>query len=524
MNGLTRRQLVKRAALTAAAAFWAPALRAAPVELPGFHDYPFKLGVASGWPTADAFILWTRLAPSLYDKAAMPRDPIVVKWQVAGDEAFARIVREGEAVAYPENAHAVHVEVTGLEPARPYFYRFIADGEASPVGRSHTLPPMGSPLEAFRFAFASCQSRTDGYYAAYRDMVEQEPQLILHLGDYIYENGWVAMTRRIPVIEAFDLDGYRALYASYKQDEALQAAHAAAPWVTIWDDHEICNDWGGAYSGSSHMVPEAFLARKVAAFKACYEHMPLPMTSRPHEAVARMYGRLAVGNLIQFDFLDCRQYKNDPACQDQPRISDGFASYPKICKAAADPGRSMLGADQEQWLAKGLGFYGATWNAIAQTTMVAPFDFVSGEEAAYDMDGWDSFPVSRQAILDLIAERKLSNTVFLGGNIHAYYSGVLNRVALDPESPPIATEIVGTSISSGGGGDARYTSANSQFSENPFARFFENRRRGYVLCDVTHKAWTNHFRTIKDVADPYSPSSVLARAVIETGKAEVIME
>ncbi len=484
---------------------------------PRFVDHPFKLGVASGDPLADGVVLWTRLAPDPFDPLALVEPAIEVRWEVARDEALAEVVRSGTCLAHAEHAHSVHVEVEGLEPDREYFYRFRAGSEGSPVGRTRTLPLATVPTDRLRLAVASCQSAPDGYFGAYRDLVEQDPRLVVFVGDYIYENDWFGGVRRIPVPEAITLADYRELHARYKLDPALRAAHAAAPWLTIWDDHEVDNDWGGEHN-EEDADPAAFLERKEAAFKAYYEHLPLRLSSRPRGAEMQLYRRALLGDLVELDLLDCRQYRDPPPCLEQVRAGP---RYLEICDAARSPRLSLLGEAQEAWLARGLGRAGAAWNAIVQTTVMAPFDYLAGEARGYDLDDWNSYDATRRRILDLIAERRPPNSVVLGGNIHAFYAGVLHADPFDAASEPLACELVTTSISAGGGGEERYRQVNDQFAENSFARFFDNRRRGYLLCDVTRQAWESRLRVLDDVRDPRSDASTLATLVIESGKVDV---
>lgn len=514
---ISRRRLLAYAAGLAASLQGPAPGRASPVARPRFPDDPFTLGVASGDPVPLGFVIWTRLAPLPLSRHAFTTDPLAVRWQVAHDPNMRQVAREGVAVARPEDAHAIHAEVQGLEPGRDYFYRFVAGDAESPVGRARTAPLIGAPTDALRFAFCSCQSLTDGYFAAYRDLAAQEPELILHLGDYIYESDHVGGPRRIPVAEAMDLADYRVLYARYKLDPALQAAHAAAPWLAIWDDHEVENDWGGDDSPDG-LDADAFVRRKTAAFKAYFEHLPLRLSARPAGARLRLYQRSVIGDLIQFDLLDCRQYRDRQACRGEPRT---YRSYTKPCAESLAAERSLLGAAQESWLARGFGFYGAKWNVLTQTTLLAPFDFLAGPGRAHDMDGWDGFAAGRQRLLDLVAARGAANPVSIGGNIHATYAGVVPGDAADPASAPVMSEIVGTSVSSPGGGDGRHKATHAQFPENPFARYFENRRRGYILCDVDHAAWTARFRAVANVRDPTSPSSTAATFTIESGKVDV---
>ena len=237
----------------------------------------FTLGVASGDPLPDSVILWTRLAPQPLDAAGgMPPIAVPVRWQVATDERFAHIVRAGEARAEPRWGHSVHVDVRGLRPASRYFYRFLAGGETSAVGRTRTAPAAGTPVERLRLAYGSCQKYESGFYAAYRHLVADDPDFVLFLGDYIYEGAPTAKDavrlHRNP--EPMDLGGYRVRYATYKSDPLLQAAHHAAPWVLTWDDHEVANDYAAALD-QNNTDPAAFLLRRAAAYQAWYEHQPV---------------------------------------------------------------------------------------------------------------------------------------------------------------------------------------------------------------------------------------------------------
>ena len=482
-----------------------------------FTDYPFKLGVASGDPDPEGFVLWTRLAPEPYNPDSLPRQSIPVVWQVAEDEKMHKVVQSGTSLAHAEHAHSVHVEVHGLRPDREYFYCFIAGREKSPTGRTRTLPVMGKRLQDFRFAFASCQDFTNGYFAAYRDMVRHDPRLIVHTGDYIYESIYKEGVRRIPVPVAMTLDDYRLLHACYKLDPHLQDAHAAAPWLLIWDDHEVENDWGGGYS-ESISDPEKFLRRKTAAIKAYCEHLPLRLSIRRQRGGLRVYQRTVIGDLLELNLLDCRQYRDQPPCLDET----GRAPIQiKSCEEALSGERSMVGREQEDWLSRGFGDSGAKWNTLVQATYMAPFDYVKGEDSVYKTDGWDGYAASRQRILDMIVNKRIKNPVSIGGEIHAFYAGIANAQAFDFDSPPALSEMVCTSISSGGGGDERYRETLDLFSENPFARYFENRLRGYALCNVNHKRWHTAFRAIEDVRDPASPGSTLEELTIEAGKVEI---
>ncbi len=517
-NPYTRRGLLANAAAMAFMSLLEKPTSASEDLAPKFSNYPFTLGIASGDPTSGGFVLWTRIAPHPFDPDALSAGRFPVTWEVATDQSFKNLIQSGVSYAYKKNAYAVHTTVYGLKPNYQYFYRFHVGGETSPTGRAKTLPIIGAKTEKFRFATACCQSITDGHFAAYRDIASMDLDLLLHTGDYIYEQDWVGGDRRLPIEEALDLKGYRELYAAYKIDPLLQAAHASSCWMTIWDDHELENDWGGDYSPDYRDLAngaEAFVRRKAAAFKAYFEHMPLGLEARPARNKLRLNRRAIVGDLVQFDLLDCRQYRSPPACENEPRTFRGFT---ELCSEALSAERSMLGADQQVWLDRGLGHFPVKWNALVQTTQFAPFDFLKGPTTAFDMDVWDGFSANRQQIIDTMVQRNIENAVSLGGNIHAFYSGLVHQNPFDATTKPIMTEIVSTSLSSGGGGDARYENTISQFGENLSANFFENRKRGYVLSEVTPKEWTSQLRTVNNPYDPASDCETLRTVTIESGK------
>ena len=224
---------------------------------PRLHDYPFKLGVASGDPEPDGVVLWTRLAPSIYEPdGGMPDRKVPVRWRVATDDNMRHVVRQGKALAVPELAHSVHVEVEDLRPGREYFYQFEYRDELSPVGHTRTAPSPRDRVHSLAFAFASCQRWDEGYYSAYRRMAEEELAFVVHLGDYLYEYGIDANGgfRNVPVPDQFrpettTLERYRLQHALYKSDEDLQEAHRLFPWLIVWDDHEVQNDYAGLHSG-----------------------------------------------------------------------------------------------------------------------------------------------------------------------------------------------------------------------------------------------------------------------------------
>ncbi|MGQ0700374.1 MAG: alkaline phosphatase D family protein [Panacagrimonas sp.] len=491
------------------------------VRPPTFQTNPFTLGVASGAPLADGFVIWTRLAPEpLADDTGaggMPPQPVEVEWIVANDESLAQIVGTGVTIAEPEWAHSVHVDVAGLKPDRPYWYAFRVGSWQSSIGRARTTPVPGSPLARLRFAFASCQHYEAGHYAAYRHMVADNPDLIVHLGDYIYEGSSGTPVRRHEhAEEPRDLAAYRRRHACYKLDPDLQAAHAHAPWLLTWDDHEVDNDYAGLRGAEAGVDPAAFAARRAAAYQAYWEHMPLRLRTRPVGGSLALHSARDFGDLLRLQMLDTRQYRSDQACATPDQR--GGQQAPD-CAERRDPGRSMLGPTQEQWLLHNLDRSPARWNVIGQPMLMAPLDQKPGAGETWWTDGWDGYPAARDRILGFIDKRRPSNPVVIGGDIHSFWATDLLAPG-DRSGVPVATEFVGSSISSPAGFTQEQLSA--LLPENPHVKLAEARHRGYVLCDVDRAQWRTNFRFLTDVRDPASAVETLASFVVESGRAGAI--
>jgi len=508
---LTRRAFLT-GALAAATALASPIVRATPRK-PRFARYPFALGVASGYPTENGVLLWTRLAPIPLQGGGMGALPIEVAWEVAHDESFRRIARRGVTLARAEDAHSVHVEVEGLAPGRWYWYRFKAGSELSPVGRTRTAPALGAAIPDLRFAFASCQHYEHGYYTAYRHMARDALDLCVHLGDYIYEGSWGGHSVRAHTgAETVSLGDYRNRYALYRSDLDLQAAHAAFPWVAIWDDHEVDNDY--ANDRSEDLTPRAqFLARRAAAYRAYYEHMPLPASARPRGPDMRLYARFGFGGLCAFHLLDGRQYRDYQAC---PKPGRGGSNTVEACAERSDPNRSVLGSEQERWLTEGLARSRTRWNLIAQQTLMARIDPTSGPGQSFWTDGWDGYPAARSRLLRLLAERRVSNPIVLGGDVHAFYAADLKLDFDDPGSPVVATELVTTSISSDGRPPERIAAV---LPENPHIKLADGTRRGYTRVTLSRDRAVAEMQAVDTVKTPGAPISTLATFVVEDGKA-----
>jgi len=481
---------------------------------PRFDRNPFSLGIASGYPAPDGVVLWTRLAPHPHAGGGMPDAAVEVAWEVAADDAFRTIVRSGKELAAPEWAHSVHAEVAGLAPGRRYFYRFHAGGVASPVGRFRTVPAVGAAAQRLHFAFASCQQYEHGYYAAYRHMAAEDLDLVVHLGDYIYETSWGRNhVRKHDAGESVTLAQYRNRYALYKSDPDLQAAHAAFPWIVTWDDHEVANDY--ANDRSQFADPrEEFLARRAAAYRAYYEHLPLPKRMQPRGPGMQIYTRWDYGALAQFHLLDDRQYRDHQACPRPDRGGGSNVVRPGDCPELLQPGRTLLGAAQERWLHDGLGESGARWNVLAQQTVMAQVDRFPGEGQTFWTDGWDGYPAARARLLGHIAARKVPNPVVIGGDHHTAIVCDLKTDFDDPRAPVVATEFVGTSISSQG---ISQKSIETWRAENPHIRYANSTRRGYTAVELTARRCHARLRAVNE-KDPNSGVSTLAAWTVEDGR------
>jgi alkaline phosphatase D len=476
-------------------------------------DYPFQLGVTSGDPTPDGFVLWTRLAPDPLEGGGMPAESVEVAWEVADDEQMKKIVAQGTAIASPDLAHSVHVEVNSLTPGRWYWYRFTAAGETSPVGRARTAPKAEDLPERLRFAFASCQHFESGYFTAFEHMAREELDLIIHLGDYIYEYaGKPKLVRKHVGPELETLADYRNRHAQYKTDKHLQAAHALCPWLVTWDDHEFDNNCAGAISEELGVDPAKFLNRRARAYQAYYEHMPLRKAQFPQGPNMRLYRRAPFGRLADFAILDTRQYRTDQPC--------GDGNKPP-CDAVYDPKATLLGDEQEKWLYDTLRVSPARWNVLAQQVMMARVDRVPGDIVAYSMDQWPGYEANRQRVLKFFAESKVSNPVVIAGDIHSNWVNNLQVNSADTKSPVVATEFVGTSITSGGDGKQTRLDTPGVLAENPFVKFY-NAERGYVSCEVTPKEWRSDYRVVEYVTRPGAPLITRKSFVVENGRAGAV--
>jgi alkaline phosphatase D len=474
-----------------------------------FKSDPFTLGVASGDPAPDGMVLWTRLAPEPTTGGGMPSEAIEVAWEVATDEAMKNVVQKGTALATPQLAHSVHVEVAGLQPDRPYWYRFTAGDAQTRIARTRTTPAADALPEKLRFAFASCQHWESGLYTAYEHMVKEDPDMIMHLGDYIYENGGRdGGVRKHTEGEIMSLADYRNRHAQYKTDAALQAAHAICPWLVVWDDHEVDNNYAGAISEKEDVTPEQLLIRRANAYQAYYEHMPLRRSSLPYGPNMLLYRHVPYGRLVDFAMLDTRQYRSDQPNGDGIQPATG---------AVLDPKTTMLGDQQEQWLMNTLLQSTALWNALGQQVLIARVDVKPGAEQGFSMDKWASSDVATKRLMSFFAERTIPNPIVLTGDIHSNWVNDLKVDYDKPESPTVGTEFVGTSISSGGNGRQTHERTESILAENPIVKF-QNTERGYVSCTITPKEWRSDYQVVEYIDKPGAPLVTRKSFVVENGK------
>lgn len=506
---MNRRKFFRVTGSLAAAAAWSSVSAQTVVRNPKLSAYPFQLGVASGDPSPDGAVLWTRLAPEPLNGDGMPMDAVEVSWQVAEDDKFRKVVQKGTTVATPNWGHSVHVELQGLRPDRWYWYQFKVGSETSPVGRTRTAPSFYATVDQLRFAFASCQHWESGYYTAYEHMVKEDLDLIIHLGDYIYENGGRdGQIRKHHGTEIFTVEDYRNRYAQYKTDAALQAAHAAAPWLMTWDDHEVDNNYADDISEKPDVSPAELLQRRANAYKAYYEHMPLRRAQLPHGPDMPLYRRVPFGNLADFFVLDTRQYRSDQPCGDKTQ---------EPCPEMFTPGTTILGEHQRSWLMNGLEHSATHWNVLAQQVMVAMLDRQPGPGVQLSMDKWSAYELERRDFLNFLHDAQINNPVVLTGDIHKNYVCELIRDFDDLDGKSVGTEFVGTSISSAGDGFDQPKDIGGLLADNPFLKY-HNGERGYVSCTVDKKEWRSDYRTVPYVTRKGAPINTRGSFVVESGR------
>jgi alkaline phosphatase D len=518
-GGVSRRLFMAYCSALAATPLLARVAEAAgPVAAkPSFASDPFTLGLSSGDPDSNGVVLWTRLAPKpLQPDGGMPRSAVEVSWELAEDEAMTRVVKRGVATAAPDLAHSVHVEVDGLKPDRWYWYRFRSGDAETKIARTRTLPAAASSPERLNFAFASCQHWESGYYTAYQHMAKDDGlDLIVHLGDYIYEPAAAKGRARMHANgKCESLTDYRIRHAQYRTDEHLQAAHRICPWLVTWDDHEVSNNYAGGRDGHADGPSLAFLQRRAAAYKAYYEHMPLRARSIPRGPDMQLYRKASFGTLAEVLVLDGRQYRTP-----QP---NGSMRGP-LGPVALGPHGTMLGAKQKQWLKDSLVQSPGTWNLLANNVamcMIAHPNKDNPNVDIYGMDQWPAYAHERMEVVQFMADHKVANPIVITGDIHSNWVNELRVDDRKHDAPVVATEFIGTSITSSGDGVATPGGTEHLMRHNPGIKF-HNAERGYVKCTVTPKTWQSDYMTVAKVSVPNQPVTKRASFVVQSGTPRV---
>jgi len=483
---------------------------------------PFALGVASGSPAHDSVVLWTRLL--LREGQASATGTVSVRWEVAHDEHFSRVVQAGQSLAPAGLAHAVHVEVQGLEADRWYFYRFAVGDALSATGRTRTLPAPHAVVARLRLAYASCQRWEHGYFSAYRHMRAENLDLVMFLGDYVYEYPTASNAVRVPMGGwVVTLDDYRQRYALYKSDADLQAMHAACPWLVTWDDHEVQNDYAGLTEGNSGPPVPDFAARRAAAYQAFYEHMPVraAVLTRAVAGLAsgagmRIYERMNFGRLASLYMLDARQYKDAQVCTRDGKKGSSTLN-PVTCASWNEPARSMLGRPQEQWLEAELARAASRetgWNVLGQQSLFGQRDFQRGAGQTLWNDGWDGYAAARTRLTGALQKNAVANPVLLGGDVHENWVGHVKADYTDAASPTIGVEFCGTSITSRSAGNAKIPET---LAENPHFVFADSERKGYGVVELTPQRISTTLRVVSDVTRQDSGLETLARFSVQAG-------
>jgi alkaline phosphatase D len=481
----------------------------APTQRPRFPAYPFTLGVASGSPTATGVVLWTRLAPEPLAGGGVTDEAVAVSWEVADDEAFGSVVQSGTIEALAGRGHSVHVEAEGLAADRVYWYRFMAGDDVSPVGRTRTTP--AAEAQRLRFGLASCQQYEQGYFSAYRHLLAEDVDLMVHVGDYIYESSWGSdLVRSHSGGEPRTLAEYRNRHAQYKTDADMQQMHAAVPWLVTWDDHEVDNDY--AADRSEDLDPD-FLRRRAAAYQAYFEHMPLRESARPRGPDMRLHHRCDWGTLARLHLLDGRQHRSWQAC---PRPGRGGSNnVDESCTERLDAERTMLGAEQERWLEDGLGEAADRWNVVAEATLVARAAAPAEGGDRFWTDAWDGYPAARDRLLRFLDANDVRSCLMVSGDAHTNFVADLKLDFEDPDAPAVATEVCGTSITSQG----RSQSQTDAIRENnPHIHLADSSRRGYVVFDLDGERCRARLRVLDTVKVRESQVSTLAEVEVLAGR------
>lgn len=523
MSALSRRDVLRAGGTLVAVAGTGLVGGAAFAAPSGGVPAAFAHGVASGDPLPDGVLLWTRVAPTEDARPGSGAGPDVrVQWEVALDEGFRTVVAQGDTATGPARDHTVKVDVRGLDPDSWYWYRFRFRGAVSPAGRTRTAPAAGAPVDRLRMGVVSCANWQAGHFAAYRHLAHrQDLDLVLHLGDYLYEYAPGEYQARDTVVRPHDppiemtvLEHYRRRHAQYKSDPDLQALHAHVPFVVTWDDHESANDaWSGGAENHTEPAEGTWADRRAASQQAYAEWMPVR-----YEAGGRLYRRFTFGSLAELSMLDLRTYRSKQV--DNP-----------LDRAADDPDRTITGDEQLRWLTSGLVDSGAQWKLVGNPVMIAPVRFPSTlstrelqalsqltgppvEGAPYNVDQWDGYTADRTELFSTLRDHGVQDTVFLTGDIHSAWACELPA---DPLTYPlnrnsVGTELVCTSVTSDNLDDILRVPPRTASlpveaairANNPHIKHLEFDSHGYSVIEVSARQVQMDWFELADRTDPGS--------------------
>jgi alkaline phosphatase D len=503
----TRRQFVRAASGAAATILVAPDAFAGGRRPRLVRGGSFDQGVLSGDPTPRSAVLWTHL-----DELERAGN---VRLEVALDRAFRRVVARRTIQARPSNGYAVKARIKGLRPARRYYYRFETRDEQSPVGRFQTAPPADS-RQTVRFAVVSCLEYTFGYYNALALLAREDVDFVINTGDYIY--GDVAWPQGIgvrtdPLQEARTLQQYRDKYALYRTDRNLRAVHARFPFINVWDDHEVQNNYAGGDPAGGEVSTPFTVERKNAAYRAFFEVMPTYAIGR-----SRLYHRASFGRLMDLFVLDERQYRTRQPCGDD--------SLPECPEAAGDG--TALGAAQLRWATRALSSSRATWKVVANEFMIMTRRFGNGNFE--DFDSWQGYLRDREALL--VAAKEAGDVVFVTGDQHEFIAGDVRNGA----GETVASEIVGGSISAactaelgvilGNPGNGTYENVldpthDQRLVNNPEWRYLDGTKHGYFVCEVGADEFRAIIKTVPHNRQPSSAAGPTKTVTVRQGTAGV---
>ncbi len=525
-DGLDRRTLIQAGAATAAIGTVATTVGASPADAGSRF---FRHGIASGDPRPRTVVLWTRVTPTEAARPGSGKGPrVTVRWQVARDRRFRRIVAQGRVKTGPARDHTVKVDPGGLQPDTVYYYRFVYRGQHSPAGCTRTAPRPNADNANLRFGMVSCSNLQAGWFSAYRHLANRDDlDLVVHLGDYLYEygpgeygygNSEEDVRPHVPAKEMVSLADYRRRHAQYKQDLDLQRLHRKYAFVTTWDDHESANDaWRDGAENHSPGSEGSWAKRKAAARRAYDEWMPVRMSdsARLNDGT-RLFRRLTFGRLVELSMLDLRSYRSQQvAAQPDP--------------ATDDPTRTITGATQMSWLKESLRDDRALWKLVGNPVMIAPvripeayLDEVSKivdtpvpkDGPPYNIDQWDGYTADRREVFDHLRTRGVNNAVFLTGDIHSGWACDLpydaeSYAAGTPLGTSVATEFVCTSVTSNNLKDITgdYSGATTTAVEegvkvaNRHIKYLNFDDHGFSVVDVNRERLQVDWFIIGDRAD-----------------------